>query len=305
LENHANFSVFWRRVLFNGIDKSDTPPKDRKIGMVFQNYALYPHLTSKKNMLTYYLFRKKDEATDKEAEEKFKKTSELLGVDIQYLLDRSPSKLSGGEKQRVAIGRCITRDPSVFLMDEPLASLDTRLRERYRIQLKILLKKFNVTSVYVTHDHQEALILADTLVVMNKGKIQQTGTFQEIYTNPVNIFVAEFINPNTESTAINLIDGCDISNTLDDLIIGIRPEDITVTSENEQKAIPCTISSIRNIPVKNAAFLDLTVGKREVCVKVNLPHDYQPQQHIGLIFSKFFVFDRLSGERLENDISLF
>lgn len=125
---------------------------------------------------------------------KKRKTSELLGVDIAYLLDKKPTHLSGGEKQRVALGRCITRDPALFLLDEPFSNLDQKLREKYRVNLKTLLSHFNITTVYVTHDQQEALMLADLIAIMNIGRIEQVGTCQDIYNNPKSIFVAEFLN---------------------------------------------------------------------------------------------------------------
>jgi multiple sugar transport system ATP-binding protein len=115
---------------------------------------------------------------------KYQRTRELMGVELAYLLDRKPTTLSGGEKQRVALGRCITRDPALFLLDEPFSNLDRALREKYRVNLKILLKQFDITTVYVTHDHSEALILAGRLAVMDGGRIKQVGTYQEIYDPP-------------------------------------------------------------------------------------------------------------------------
>ena len=140
-------------VRYDGVDVDDVPPGDRRIGMVFQNYALYPHMTSRTNVLSYFLFRKKTPEMDAMAREKYRRTSELMGVELEYLLDRRPTTLSGGEKQRVALGRCITRDPGVFLLDEPFSNLDQALREKYRVNLKTLLRQFNISTVYVTHDH--------------------------------------------------------------------------------------------------------------------------------------------------------
>jgi len=162
--------------------------------MVFQSYALYPHLDGKINVLSYFLFRKKSPELDGLKKAKYERTSELMGVELAYLLDRKPTTLSGGEQQRVALGRCITRDASLFLVDEPFANLDQALREKYRANLKILLRQFDVTTVYVTHDHHEALLLAHRLAVMNDGTIEQVGTPEAIYDTPVNMFVAEFLN---------------------------------------------------------------------------------------------------------------
>jgi ABC-type sugar transport system ATPase subunit len=126
-------------------------PGERRIGMVFQNYVLYPHFSSRRNVLSYFFFRKKTPELDAMAQAKFQRTSDLMGVELEYLLDRSPTTLSGGEKQRVALARCITRDATLFLVDEPFANLDQALREKYRVNLKSLLRQFNITTVYVTH----------------------------------------------------------------------------------------------------------------------------------------------------------
>ena len=234
-------------IKYDGINMEDSPPRDRKIGMVFQDYALYPHFTSKSNVLSYFLFKKKTPELKEIADEKFKKTSELLGVDITYLMDRIPNHLSGGEKQRVAIGRCITREPALFLLDEPFSNLDQKLREKYRLSLKILLKHFNITTVYVTHDQQEAYIFADLTTIMNKGIIEQVGTFEDIYNKPNNIFVAEFLNLNQDTQAINLIDGEEISDNLKNVTIGVRPEDIEIREEKNKDYIEGNIIDLRNI----------------------------------------------------------
>ena len=194
-------------VLYNDVDMKDVPPGKRRIGMVFQNYALYPHVTSRTNVLSYYLFRKKTPALDALARAKFERTSELMGVELAYLLDRKPTTLSGGEKQRVALGRCITRDAAVFLVDEPFANLDQALREKYRVNLKRLLESSSITTVYVTHDHHEALLLADMLAIMERGQLEQVGTPQEIYEAPKTAFVAGFLNMHTGAPPISLIDG--------------------------------------------------------------------------------------------------
>src|SRR5712692_9172780 len=181
-------------VRYDGVDVKDVPPGGRRIGMVLQNYALYPHFSSRTNVLSYFLFRKKTPELNALAKAKYQRTSELMRVELAYLLDRKPTTLSGGEKQRVALGRCITRDAALFLVDEPFANLDQALREKYRVNLKVLLKQFNITTVYVTHDHYEALILADLLAIMNHGRIEQVGTYQELYDHPRNAFVAGFLS---------------------------------------------------------------------------------------------------------------
>jgi len=181
-------------VRYDDVDVRDVRPGDRRVGMVFQNYALYPHVTARTNVLAYFLFRKKTPELSAMARAQYQRTSELMGVELAYLLDRKPPTLSGGEKQRVALGRCITREAALFLVDEPFANLDQALREKYRVNLKILLRQFNITTVYVTHDHHEALILADLVAVMSRGRIEQVGTPQEIYDQPKNVFVAGFLS---------------------------------------------------------------------------------------------------------------
>ena len=193
-------------VRYDDVDVSEVGPGDRRIGMVFQSYALYPHLSSKANVLSYFLFRKKSPALDALAQAKYQRTSELMGVELADLLERKPATLSGGEKQRVALGRCITRDAAVFLVDEPFANLDQALREKYRVNLKILLRQFSITTVYVTHDHHEALILADLVAVMDRGRIEQIGTPEEIYDEPKNVFVAGFLNLHIGAPPISLVD---------------------------------------------------------------------------------------------------
>ena len=152
--------------------------------MVFQNYALYPHFSSRRNVLAYFFFRKKTPELDAMAKAKYQKTSELMGVELEYLLDRRPTTLSGGEKQRVALGRCITRDAELFLVDEPFANLDQALREKYRVNLKVLLRQFSITTVYVTHDHNEALILADLLAIMDRGGSSRSEHSRRSTTGP-------------------------------------------------------------------------------------------------------------------------
>src|SRR5215510_8861429 len=194
------------RVRYDGVDVKDVAPGGRRIGMVFQNYALYPHVTSRANVLSYFLFRKKTPELNALARAKFQRTSELMGVELAHLLDRKPTTLSGGEKQRVALGRCITRDAAIFLVDEPFANLDQALSEKYRVNLKRLLKQFKITTVYVTHDHHEALLLADMLAVMNRGTIEQAGAPQDIYDAPRNVFVAGFLNLHVGAPPISLLD---------------------------------------------------------------------------------------------------
>src|SRR5438874_1810708 len=177
---------------------NEVHPKDRNIAMVFQNYALYAHMNVYDNMAFSMQLAKKPK---REIEEKVKWASQILGLDIY--LKRYPRELSGGQRQRVAMGRAIVRDPSVFLFDEPLSNLDAKLRVQMRTEIKELHQRLRSTTVYVTHDQIEAMTLADKIVVLRDGHIEQAGKPLEIYDRPANLFVAEFIG----SPAMNLIKG--------------------------------------------------------------------------------------------------
>src|SRR5215218_1015695 len=167
---------------------NDVPPKDRDIAMVFQSYALYPHMTCYENMAFALKLRKTPKAT---IDEKVKKAAKILM--IEHLLDRKPKALSGGQRQRVALGRAIVRDPKCFLFDEPLSNLDAKLRVEMRAEIKQLHMSLNATTVYVTHDQEEAMTLGDRVVVMKDGITQQVGSALAIYNRPVNRFVGSFL----------------------------------------------------------------------------------------------------------------
>src|SRR6266567_2974173 len=175
---------------------NDVPPKDRDIAMVFQNYALYPHMTVFENMSFGLRLRR---VPKPEIRERVEHAAKIL--DITDLLDRRPKALSGGQRQRVAMGRAIVRNPKVFLFDEPLSNLDAKLRVQMRTEIKRVHQKVKTTTVYVTHDQVEAMTLADRVVVMNHGRIEQIGTPQELYHHPRTRFVAGFIG----SPAMNFI----------------------------------------------------------------------------------------------------
>ncbi|GER84266.1 sn-glycerol-3-phosphate import ATP-binding protein UgpC [Thermogemmatispora aurantia] len=178
------------RIYYGDLDMTDIKPQDRGVGMVFQDYALYPAMKSKGNLAYYF---EHHAYTHEQMEERVRRTAELMGVDFQHLLGRFPETLSGGEQQRVAIARCIVRDPTIFLMDEPIVNLDAKRREQTRIEIKKLLRTFHVTTLYVTHDQQEAIFMGDRLAVMRAGRIEQVGSFDDLYYTPVNLFVATFI----------------------------------------------------------------------------------------------------------------
>jgi multiple sugar transport system ATP-binding protein len=183
-------------IVIGGDVVNDVPPKDRDIAMVFQNYALYPHMTVAENMSFALRLKHFPRA---EIKSRVEEAARML--DISDLIDRKPKQLSGGQRQRVAMGRAIVRHPKVFLFDEPLSNLDAKLRVQMRIEIKKVHQKVRTTTVYVTHDQVEAMTLADRVVVMNKGRIEQIGTPNELYHNPATRFVAGFIG----SPAMNFV----------------------------------------------------------------------------------------------------
>jgi multiple sugar transport system ATP-binding protein len=185
-------------ILIGGRVVNNMMPKERDIAMVFQNYALYPHMTVRDNMTFSLMLARQPKAL---ADERVRKAADILG--LNELLDRYPRQLSGGQRQRVAMGRCIVRDPQVFLFDEPLSNLDAKLRVQMRTEIRELHQRLKTTSVYVTHDQIEAMTMADKIVVMRDGIVEQTGAPLEVYDRPANQFVAGFIG----SPAMNFLPG--------------------------------------------------------------------------------------------------
>jgi multiple sugar transport system ATP-binding protein len=190
-------------IAFDGQGVDHLSPRDRNVAMVFQSYALYPHMTVAQNMA----FNLKIAGLP--ADERNRRVADAAKLlEITELLDRRPAQLSGGQRQRVAMGRAVVRDPAVFLFDEPLSNLDAKLRVQMRTEIKALHAKIKRTSIYVTHDQVEAMTLADTVVVLNKGRIEQAGAPMELYRSPANLFVAGFIG----SPAMNFVDA-EVTNT--------------------------------------------------------------------------------------------
>lgn len=248
------------RILIGDKDVTDVQPKDRDIAMVFQNYALYPHMSVHDNMG----FALKIAGTPKaEIDKRVKEAAKILGL-TEYL-DRKPKALSGGQRQRVAMGRAIVRKPKVFLMDEPLSNLDAKLRVQTRTQIASLQRSLGVTTVYVTHDQTEALTMGDRIAVLKDGLLQQVGTPREMYDKPANEFVAGFIG----SPAMNLgrfdVKG-DVATlgsakiklsraTLDALkpedndkvVIGFRPESLDVVTASDELSIPVRLSFVEEL----------------------------------------------------------
>ena len=177
-------------VLYDGENMRGIPAGQRHIGMVFQSYALYPNFNNEGNLSFFF---KLHDISDEETRRRIEYTSELMGIGFRELLPRRPGTLSGGEKQRVAIARAIVRGPKIFLLDEPLANLDAKLRVQTRTEIKRLLRQFGITSLYVTHDQVEAIALADQIVVMHLGRVEQVGTYKGLIENPLSLFVAGFL----------------------------------------------------------------------------------------------------------------
>jgi len=212
-------------ILIGGALVNELEPAQRDIAMVFQNYALYPHMSVRKNLS--YGLRNRHVPRD-EIERRVAHVAQILG--LSDYLDRKPRQLSGGQRQRVAMGRAIVREPVAFLFDEPLSNLDAKLRVQMRAEIRKLHQNMKTTSLYVTHDQLEAMTLADRLVVMNDGKVEQIGTPMELYTNPQTLFVATFIG----SPAMNIIDLTQdrVENVPQDgaALIGLRPQDLAIVA---------------------------------------------------------------------------
>ncbi|MBB3396354.1 ABC transporter ATP-binding protein [Rhizobium sp. BK068] len=209
-------------VLINGKDETLTPPAKRGIAMVFQSYALYPHLTVKDNM---GLGLKQAGTPKDEVDKRVNKASSMLS--LEPYLARRPAELSGGQRQRVAIGRAIVREPALFLFDEPLSNLDAALRVQTRLEIARLHRSLKATMIYVTHDQVEAMTLADKIVVLNAGAVEQVGSPMELYNRPANVFVAGFIG----SPMMNFIPGDKVADA-GAKTVGVRPEHLTLSREH-------------------------------------------------------------------------
>jgi len=233
------------KILIGGKDVTQAEPSQRGIAMVFQSYALYPHLTVGENIGFGLSLARRPKA---EIAEKVKQTADIL--QLSHLLDRKPKALSGGQRQRVAIGRAIIRNPQVFLFDEPLSNLDASLRSQMRLELTELHAKLGATMIYVTHDQVEAMTMADKIVVLNGGKIEQIGSPMTLYNEPATPFVAGFIG----SPKMNLFEG-EVAEKEGCKTYGIRPEHITL-SESEGKWRG-TVRHIERLGADTVVFLDV------------------------------------------------
>lgn len=263
-------------------DITDVPAGDRNVAMVFQNYALYPHMTARRNIT--FGMKSAGDFSDDEINQRIKKATKKL--DIRDLLDRKPAELSGGEKQRVAIGRAIVRDPDVFLMDEPLSNLDAKLRVKMRAELSQLHADLETTTIYVTHDQVEAMTLGDRVAVMNDGAVEQLAQPQALYDRPATRFVAEFIGDpamniftakitNRQGYQAQWEHGCiQLPNsarlaeyTGEQMLLGVRPEDIHLVDNPTENEFEFSIDVAE--PLGDTTLLTGTVGQN-LC-KIQLP----------------------------------
>jgi len=285
-------------------------PADRDIAMVFQNYALYPHMKVRDNMAFSLLLAKRPRS---EVDERVNKAAAILG--LAELLDRYPRQLSGGQRQRVAMGRAIVRDPQVFLFDEPLSNLDAKLRVAMRTEIKELHQRLKTTSVYVTHDQIEAMTMADQIVVMRDGLVEQRGKPLELYDRPANIFVAGFIG----SPAMNFMNGnfrreaqgarvelegggavpvpyAVSGQDGQPVIYGTRPEHLSLVGDGE--GLPASVVVVEPTGADTQVFAK--IGGSEINAVFRERHDFRAGEAIRLVpdFARAHVFDATSGKSL-------
>lgn len=316
LEDITSGQLYFEDKLMN-----DVHPKDRDIAMVFQNYALYPHMTVAENM---GFGLKMQNINQDEIDKTVKRTAEIIGL-TEYL-DRLPKELSGGQRQRVALGRAISRNPKVFLMDEPLSNLDAKLRVQTRSEISNISKEFGNTTIYVTHDQVEAMTMADRIVLMRDGVIQQVSTPKDIYLYPNNIFVAGFMG----SPAMNFIpatlteEGLKTSQGIiklndailtqlafkgymdREIIFGIRPENIVLAgdlSETNERYVPFTTKVRLAEMLGSETLIHFTIDEKNIIAKINTLDEFSRNQDLTLAFDLEFAnfFDKDSTDRIVLD----
>lgn len=308
LEDISKGELYIDDVLMNDVES-----KDRSIAMVFQSYALYPHMTVYDNMAFSLKLRKVDK---KEIDHRVKEAAKILG--LEDYLKRKPKALSGGQRQRVALGRAIVRDAKVFLMDEPLSNLDAKLRVQMRAEIQKLHQRIQTTTIYVTHDQTEAMTMATRLVVMKDGLIQQIGTPKEVYNTPHNMFVAGFIG----SPSMNLFH-CHLTETeillgeqsfpipsmyvplLKDknylgkeIVMGIRPEDLQITDVVSPFAFKATIDIAELLGAET--YLYCSLNNQNFIARVQADNNLHPSDRVSFVMreEKIHFFDPETEERL-------
>jgi multiple sugar transport system ATP-binding protein len=255
---------------------NNLPPRNRDIAMVFQSYALYPHLTVRDNMA--FGLKRSTDLPDYEINERVEEAASMMGIEPH--LDQKPKHLSGGQRQRVATGRAIVRDPGVFLFDEPLSNLDAKLRKHMRTELQRIQNQLDTTTIYVTHDQEEAMTMSDRIAILNYGELQQVGSPRTVYNEPENVFVAQFIGSPSMNMFVSRLDAdagrfvgdIDVSidadraraiaqnATTDQLLIGIRPEHVTVHLEEVDESVPATVDIIEPLGSNDLLYFDLEDG---------------------------------------------
>jgi multiple sugar transport system ATP-binding protein len=286
---------------------NDLPPKERDIAMVFQSYALYPHKTVAENMGFPLLMAKRPKT---EIAEKVRKAAEIL--DLAQYLDRYPKQLSGGQRQRVAMGRAIVRDPQVFLFDEPLSNLDAKLRVTMRVEIKELHQRLRTTTVYVTHDQIEAMTMANKIVVMRDGRVEQVGKPLELYDRPANLFVAGFIGSpamNFLQGKITMRSGKQIVTTDEGIELplqgvkaeegravtyGVRPEHITIG----EGGIPVAVSVFEPTGSETLIFGRVGGVPIDALIRERIEDEPGKTMPFRIDTRKVHVFDSATGQRL-------
>lgn len=303
-------------VLFDGEPVDHMEPAQRRVGVVFQNYALYPHLRAYDNVGFFFKLR----GREAEVDERVRRVAQVLGVEVRHLLGRMPRQLSGGEQQRVAVGRCIIRDPRVFLFDEPLSNLDAQLRGRTRVEIKRLLRRFGITAVYVTHDQIEAMALGDRIAIMRAGRVEQVGTTAEIMAAPVNRFVAGFFGV----PPMNLLDGVAGSNGVQvgatpfalpghgrklavragqPVTVGLRTDDLALLPPDDPgRLATVTVEVVQPRHEERQQLVTVSLGTVELTVREPLGIARRPGETVGLQCSlrQAILFDS-DGELLAGD----
>lgn len=298
------------RIFFGEDDVTDLPPENRGIGLVFQNYALYPHLTVKQNILfPLQNLKGKDKLSKEEMLEKAHEAAKLVQID--ELMDRKPGQLSGGQQQRVAIARALVKMPRVLLLDEPLSNLDARLRLQTREEIRRIQRETKITTIFVTHDQEEAMSISDRIVVMKDGVVHQIGKPQDVYDDPANLFVAKFLG----TPPINVFDGqirggrlyigedevLDVKGISErEVYVGIRPEGFLL---QENGPMRCKLSRVevmgRDISVvaENKASLNPTI--RAIIGTENNVNMQQGMVRFALLPRKVLLFDKKTEERIK------
>jgi ABC-type sugar transport system ATPase subunit len=302
-------------VYFDGQPMRGVPPRARGIGMVFQNYALYPHMAAADNVGFFWRLRRRPRP---EISERVRQTAQILGVGFEALLGRLPRHLSGGEQQRVAVGRCIVREPSVFLLDEPFSNLDAHLRERSRREVKRLLQRFGVTTVFVTHDQHEALAMGDRLAVMRAGTIVQIGPYQELYADPHDSFVAGFLGDppislwacryRADLDRLELgvqvaVEMAGASRLLDDgqaVLLGARAEAVALTAPQEAGAAVARVTHCEPRFAERLKIVYFELAGQQGAAKVPFETPVRVGDRVGvrLDSAQLLVFDALTHRRL-------